>query len=204
MDPAQCRLVLHLGLLRQLQGVLYFDASDDEELCLMADIKVAFEEMLARRKGAAPLPTAVVHPCSEDALAGAVDAARAGLIDPVLVGPQEEIAEVAAKAKLDVSSYKSDRRPGGVSRCRRQSGRRRQGRGAHEGQLAYESMALSRELNWAVRNLDVPVWGSGGGDGSPRPQRVPSKGAECAAGCEMALDVEGVENGGVNRQETLG
>ena len=64
--------------------------------------------------------------------------------------------------------------------------------------------ALSRELNWAVRNLDVPVWGSGGGDGSPRPQRVPSKDAECAAGCEMALDVEGVENGGVNRQETLG
>ena len=72
----------------------------------MADMKIAFEEMLARRKGAAPLPTAVVHPCSEDALTGAVAAARAGLIDPVLVGPQEEIAEVAAKAKLDVSSYK--------------------------------------------------------------------------------------------------
>jgi hypothetical protein len=49
----------------------------------MADIKVAFEEMLARRKGAATLPTAVAHPCSEDALTGAVNAARAGLIDPV-------------------------------------------------------------------------------------------------------------------------
>ena len=71
-------------------------------------------------------------------------------------------------------------------------------------QVAADRTALSRELNWAVRNLDVPVWGSGGGDGSPRPQRVPSKDAECAAGCEMALDVEGVENGGVNRQETLG
>ncbi len=65
-------------------------------------------------------------------------------------------------------------------------------------------MALSRELNWAVRNLDVPVWGSGGGDGSPRLERFFSEDAERAAGCEMALDVEGVENGGVNGQETLG
>ncbi len=48
---------------------------------------------------------ALLCPCSEDALTGAVDAARAGLIDPVLVGPKEQIAEVAAKAKLDVSSY---------------------------------------------------------------------------------------------------
>ncbi len=72
----------------------------------MVDIKAPFDEMLARRKGAAPLPTAVVHPCSEDALVGAVDAARAGLIEPVLVGPPEQIREIAAKAKLDVSAYK--------------------------------------------------------------------------------------------------
>ena len=57
--------------------------------------------------------------------------------------------------------------------------------------------ALSRELNWAVRNLDAPVWGSGGGDGSPRLERLFSEDAERAAGGEKALDVEGVENGGV-------
>jgi phosphate acetyltransferase len=72
----------------------------------MADMKIAFEEMLARRKGETPLRTAVAHPCSEDALIGAVDAARAGLIDPVLVGPQEQIRSAAAKAKLDLSPYK--------------------------------------------------------------------------------------------------
>ena len=72
----------------------------------MADIKVRFDEMLARRKGAAPLPTAVVHPCSVDALAGAVEAAQAGLIEPVLVGPAEQIREIAATAKLDLSPYK--------------------------------------------------------------------------------------------------
>jgi phosphotransacetylase len=72
----------------------------------MVDIRVRFDEMLARRKGAPPLPTAVVHPCSEDALAGAAEAARAGLIEPVLVGPEAEIREAAAQARLDLSSYK--------------------------------------------------------------------------------------------------
>ncbi len=85
-----------------------FKASDDEELFPMAEIEVAFEQMLARRKGKPPMPTAVVHPCSVDALAGAVDAVRAGLIDPVLVGPPEQISEVAAKAKLDISSFKTE------------------------------------------------------------------------------------------------
>ncbi len=63
--------------------------------------------------------------------------------------------------------------------------------------------ALSRELNWAVRNLDVPVWGSRDG-GSPRLERFISEDAERAAGGEMALDVEGVEDSGVNRQKALG
>ncbi len=72
----------------------------------MADIKHRFDEMLARRKGAAPLPTAVVHPCSVDALEGAIEAAQAGLIEPVLVGPEEQIRDIAAKANLDLSPYK--------------------------------------------------------------------------------------------------
>jgi len=72
----------------------------------MVDIKGRFDEMLASRKGAAPLPTAVVHPCSVDALVGAVEAALAGLIEPVLVGPAQQVCEIAAKAKLDLSPYK--------------------------------------------------------------------------------------------------
>src|SRR5271157_4186392 len=42
------------------------------------------------------------------------------------------------------------------------------------------------------------------GGGSPRPERFVSEDAECAAGCEMALDVKGVLDGGVNGQEALG
>jgi phosphate acetyltransferase len=71
----------------------------------MADMKVGYEEILARRKGQPPLPTAVVYPCSEDALMGASEAAKAGLIAPLLVGPPEQIRKTAEKAKLDISAY---------------------------------------------------------------------------------------------------
>jgi phosphate acetyltransferase len=71
----------------------------------MADMKIGYEEVLARRKGQPPLPTAVVYPCSEDALIGAVEAAKAGLIAPLLVGPKEQIGKVAAKSEIDLSPY---------------------------------------------------------------------------------------------------
>jgi phosphotransacetylase len=57
-----------------------------------------YEQLLARCKGQEPIPTAVAWPCEETALAGAIDAARAGMIRPILVGPAKTIAEIA-KAK---------------------------------------------------------------------------------------------------------
>ena len=71
----------------------------------MAEIKAGYEEILARRKGEPPLPTAVVYPCSEDALQGAIEAANAGLIAPLLVGPPHQIDKAAEGAKLDLSQY---------------------------------------------------------------------------------------------------
>ena len=47
--------------------------------------------------------TGVVHPCSADALAGAVEAAAAGLILPVLFGPEAEIRRIADQARLDIA-----------------------------------------------------------------------------------------------------
>ena len=49
-----------------------------------------------------PMLTGVVHPCSTDALAGAVEAAEAGLIVPVLFGPEAEIRQIADDAHLDI------------------------------------------------------------------------------------------------------
>ena len=71
----------------------------------MADIKAGYEELLTARNGQSPLPTAVVYPCSEDALTGALEAAKAGLIAPLLVGPPDQILKTAGRAKLDVSPY---------------------------------------------------------------------------------------------------
>jgi phosphate acetyltransferase len=52
-----------------------------------------------------PAPTAVAHPCSEAALEGAVDAARMGIIAPILVGPRARIMAVAEAAGLDIAHY---------------------------------------------------------------------------------------------------
>ena len=54
-----------------------------------------YEQLVARCKSLAPVSTAVVHPCERSALAGAAEAAAAGLITPIYVGPQARISEIA-------------------------------------------------------------------------------------------------------------
>jgi hypothetical protein len=56
---------------------------------------------------------------------------------------------------------------------------------------------------WPTK-IGKPDSGSDRSGGSPRPERFVSEDAKRAAGCEMALDVECVVDGGVNGQETLG
>ena len=67
--------------------------------------RTAYERLIERVKGLPATPTAVAHPCSEFALAGAVDAARMGIIAPILVGPRNKILSTAEAAKLDVTPY---------------------------------------------------------------------------------------------------
>jgi len=64
-----------------------------------------YQMLLQRCKALPPTPTAVAHPCDESSLQGVVDAAKAGLIAPTLVGPAARIKEIAAKAKLDISAF---------------------------------------------------------------------------------------------------
>jgi phosphate acetyltransferase len=47
----------------------------------------------------------VVHPCDESSLTGAVDAAKMGLIRPILVGPAPRIKAVAEQCRLDITPY---------------------------------------------------------------------------------------------------
>jgi len=48
---------------------------------------------------------AVVHPVDSNALLGAIEAAQAGLIVPVLVGPKDKIQAVALAHDIDLSPY---------------------------------------------------------------------------------------------------
>ncbi len=64
-----------------------------------------YQRLLDACRGLPPMPTAVVHPCDEAAIDGAIGAARLGLIEPILVGPKERIREAARKAGVDISAY---------------------------------------------------------------------------------------------------
>jgi phosphate acetyltransferase len=64
-----------------------------------------YERLIARAREAGALATVVVHPCDESSLGGAVGAAKTGLIRPVLVGPEQKIASVAAEHGYDIAGY---------------------------------------------------------------------------------------------------
>jgi phosphate acetyltransferase len=64
-----------------------------------------YQRLIDAAKALEPVATAVVHPCEESALAGAVDAANLGLIRPILVGPRAKIEATARQARLDISGY---------------------------------------------------------------------------------------------------
>ncbi|MDJ0684661.1 MAG: bifunctional enoyl-CoA hydratase/phosphate acetyltransferase [Alphaproteobacteria bacterium] len=62
-----------------------------------------YERLIAYAKTVPAAKTVVVHPCDKSSLKGVVKATEAGLIDPILVGPEARIKEAAAEAELDLS-----------------------------------------------------------------------------------------------------
>jgi phosphate acetyltransferase len=50
---------------------------------------------------------AVVHPCDRESLLGALEAAKRGLIMPVLIGPEARMRAVANAADIDLSGYRT-------------------------------------------------------------------------------------------------
>jgi len=52
-----------------------------------------------------PTKVAVAHPCDQVSLESAIKAAELKLIEPILVGPEQRIREVAAKHNLDISAF---------------------------------------------------------------------------------------------------
>jgi phosphate acetyltransferase len=64
-----------------------------------------YEALLKRCHGLSPARTAVAYPCDETSLAATVEAAAAGLLEPILVGPSDRIAQVAALHNFDTGRF---------------------------------------------------------------------------------------------------
>ncbi len=62
-----------------------------------------YERLIAATKSLAALATAVAHPCDETSLRGALEAAQAGMIVPILVGPKDKITGLAKSLGLDIT-----------------------------------------------------------------------------------------------------
>jgi phosphate acetyltransferase len=64
-----------------------------------------YDRLIAKAKTVPAAKTVVAHPCDETSLRGPIEAAEAGIIVPIFVGPAAKINAVARESKLDISKY---------------------------------------------------------------------------------------------------
>jgi len=62
-----------------------------------------YDRLIVAAKAVPTVTTIVVHPCDETSLRGAMDAAEAGIIKPIFVGPASKIKSAAAKHNINIS-----------------------------------------------------------------------------------------------------
>ncbi len=117
-DPLKHRLTLDCRCLNQdgvevIRGIATVQAPREKisrAAMPLPDVRLMrhawFRALLAQATSRAPLPTAVAHPCDAASLGAAVEAASAGLIEPILVGPEPRIRAVAAAAGLEIGAFR--------------------------------------------------------------------------------------------------
>lgn len=64
------------------------------------DVHAKLNSLISLVKDGAPARCAVVHPCDAGSLEGAMDAAKLGLIIPVLIGPEQRLRQLAASHQI--------------------------------------------------------------------------------------------------------
>jgi phosphate acetyltransferase len=69
------------------------------------DTAAGYRHLVERTKGMAAIDMAVVYPCHPESLGGALSAAEAGLIRPLLIGPRERIEAAGRELGEDLSRY---------------------------------------------------------------------------------------------------
>ena len=69
----------------------------------MVETTGKYDRLIAAARDGSPAVTIVAHPCDETSLRGAMEAAAEQLIEPVLVGPEQKIRDVAAEHGIDLA-----------------------------------------------------------------------------------------------------
>ena len=117
-DPLQHRVTMHCCVRNQygtevILGTAEVQAPTEKVRCQRVDLPEVqitdhrrFRQLLAQVKGRPAIPTAIVHPCDDSAIVAAIEAANAGLIEPILVGPATRIMAAAKHAGLDIAPYR--------------------------------------------------------------------------------------------------
>lgn len=67
--------------------------------------RARLHELLHAATHPEPVSMAVVHPVDTQSILGAYESARAGLIHPVLIGPEDRIRAAADEAEVDISDF---------------------------------------------------------------------------------------------------
>ena len=62
-----------------------------------------YERLIEAARAVPPATTLVVHPCDETSLRGATEAAEAGIIHPILIGPIAKVTAAAREHEVDIS-----------------------------------------------------------------------------------------------------
>lgn len=118
-DPVGHRLVLDTRCVNQLGELVIAGEAEvmapteevrihrtELEQPLWADKNLRYDKLLEAAGRCPRIKVGVVHPCSAEALEGAVEAARLGLIDACLIGPSDRIRALAAERHIDLAGMR--------------------------------------------------------------------------------------------------
>jgi phosphotransacetylase len=85
------------------ESIAYGETATPEVIFRRSDL---LGRLIKACEGLPPVVCAVVYPCDQDSLLGPLEAARRGLITPVLVGPEAQIRAAAQAAEADLSGFR--------------------------------------------------------------------------------------------------
>ena len=81
-----------------------------------------YQRLIAAAQKHPAMATAVVHPCDAVSLESASEAARIGLLKPILVGPVARVRDVAQRASIDSRTRVASGLSGNLARISSPSG----------------------------------------------------------------------------------